>query len=335
QDAQAVDQLVRQRLVGRIARAGRRAVEGRREMDPGVAALAGALIRGQVVALVMVRLAVVVPAQVGGPTLWCRVAVVGGQRDGVAQAELLAIGHGERRDVDVLGGALLDLPQQANAGPSLPERLVEEVDHVFLVPGGGVLRLAGEPAGAEPAAPVDLAVRMDVGVGIRFLRHRPGSFAWRSSPGLLELLVGLAVPAGLDGGVQGAVGLLRLVRVLDPGEVQRELFRRDVPGAVAADLVRVDQQVGEAVLEVLLLLAAGLTAGQPRLREVLAAGAGQHQRRAGLADLRREAEVLHGHLAGATAAAVGEGARLARAPTPRRDVDGALVLGVVRLALDP
>src|SRR5262249_20454356 len=134
----------------------------------------------------------------------------------------------------------------------------------------------------------------------------------------LDLLVGLDVPAGLDGGVEGAVGLLRLVGELDPGEVHGDLVGGDdVAVARAAGLVAADQQLGHLDAEDLLLLLAGLAADQRALLDVPALGAGQHQLGRGLVVLHDEVEVLHGHLAGAAAAAGGERARLALAPGPR------------------
>src|SRR5262249_19984355 len=88
-------------------------------------------------------------------------------------------------------------------------------------------------------------------------------------------------------------------------------------------------------LEVLLLPAARLAGGQHRLAEVLAGGAGHHQLRAGLARLRREANVVKHGLAGAAAPGAGHRALLGFAPAKRVDVDRALVRGVVRLARDP
>src|SRR5262249_3632460 len=76
-----------------------------------------------------------------------------------------------------------------------------------------------------------------------------------------SLLVGLDVPAGLDGGVQGAVGLLWPVGELDLGVVQAELIGGD-DGTVAraAGLEAADQQVRHLDGVELLLLLAGLAA---------------------------------------------------------------------------
>src|SRR5439155_25979573 len=106
-------QLVQEHLGGRRAGAVGRAVEGGREMDVGAAALAGALVRGQVVAVVTDRIVVVGLAPVGSPTLRGRVPTVGGRFVGVVQAPGLDVGLGPRRDADALGGAHLDFPQQA------------------------------------------------------------------------------------------------------------------------------------------------------------------------------------------------------------------------------
>ena len=67
---------------------------------------------------------------------------------------------------------------------------------------------------------------------------------------------------------------------------------------------------------------------------MLAGGAGQEQLGRGLVHLHHEVEVLHRHLAGAAAAAVGEGAGLRLAPREDSHVDFALVLGVLAFALD-
>src|SRR5262249_28905997 len=108
-------------------------------------------------------------------------------------------------------------------------------------------------------------------------------------------------------------------------------------GAVGrpAGLEAGDQHVAELDLEVLLLLLTRLAADQGRFLDVLAGGAREHQLRAGLVALHDEVEVLHVHLAGAVAAAAVPGAGLGSAPRPALQVDGALVLAVVRLAVDP
>src|SRR4051812_26653072 len=74
-----------------------------------------------------------------------------------------------------------------------------------------------------------------------------------------ERLVLLDVPAHRDRPAERAVGLLLLVLALDLGEVEAELVDRDdVAVAAAAGLEARDQQVGERVLEELLLLLARL-----------------------------------------------------------------------------
>src|SRR5437867_4521842 len=126
---------------------------------------------------------------------------------------------------------------------------------------------------------------------------------------LLDLLVGLDVPASLDRGVERAVLLLRLVAKLDLGEVQATLVGgHDVAVAATAGLERGDQHVGHLDHEELLLVLTGFAASELPALDVTAFGTGQHQLGRSFVDLHDEVEVLHGDLASAVAAACGAGA---------------------------
>src|SRR3954452_4002982 len=166
-------------------------------------------------------------------------------------------------------------------------------------------------------------------------RRPPATSRRRPNLRRSELLVLLQVPADRDGAVERAVRLLRFVLDVDLAEVQRDLVHRDhVRRLRSAGLERRHQDVVEGEREKFLLALAGLATREQRGLEVLPARTGEDQRRARLVEPHDEVEVLHLHLAGASASAfVARGLRLA--PGPRLDVDLALVLGVGALARDP
>src|SRR5262249_4115498 len=144
----------------------------------------------------------------------------------------------------------------------------------------------------------------------------------------------LEVVAGLHGRAEAAVRFLLLVLELDLAVIEADLVARHYAVTAASGLERGDQQVGQSDLEVLLLVLAGLPAGQDRLLEVDPGGASDHEFGRTLVALHDEVEVLHADLAGAAAAAARVRAGLALAPGPRLQVDLTLVLGVLGLALD-
>src|SRR3954452_3639403 len=151
-----------------------------------------------------------------------------------------------------------------------------------------------------------------------------------------DLLVGLDVPARLDGAAEGAVGLLLLVLHLHLAVVHADLLHREVVTLGGGpDRVAGDKDVAEGPLHEFLLILTGLPADQGGLLDVFAAGTGEHQLGRGLVDLLGDVEVLHGHLAGSRPAAVRRGPGLVLRPAEGFELDLVLVLAVGRLALDP
>src|ERR1039457_157908 len=127
------------------------------------------------------------------------------------------------------------------------------------------------------------------------LRVSAGVCATEEWPrGRLHLLVGFHVPPGQDGAaLRLTVGALRLVRVLDLGEIESYVLHWNLVAALIGDLdrrqkqadrfqvrawfVTGNQHIRELDLQILQLFAAGLSHHEVCLLNVRAVGAVQHQ----------------------------------------------------------
>src|SRR5690606_5488919 len=102
-------------------------------------------------------------------------------------------------------------------------------------------------------------------------------------------------------------------------------FSEPVLTSAAASLVRRDEHIRHVDREVLERRLARLADHERGLREVLAVAGGEEDLGAGEIHVLGEGEVLHVHLAAASAAAHVEAACVARSPAPGEYVDLAFV----------
>src|SRR5690349_1279622 len=141
-----------------------------------------------------------------------------------------------------------------------------------------------------------------------------------------DLDVLLDVPAGPLG-----PATLRAVLDLDPAEVERDQLGRRLGARFLVE--RAHEYLGELDLQVLERLLAGAAHAQGRLLEVLPGHARQEELRRGLVREHREVERLEARSARAAAAFSGS-PRDVDSPAEGDELDLALVLGVLALALD-